>query len=168
MKNKTRIFWLFGGLAVALWLISDEIRAVFAQRRDVTLPFAKKADLELANDGFLRLRSLRLVCASNGSFHLVLRARLAVRERLALGKNPATVFIGDIHRQLNTTAELIEIGDVDTLVTSPLASTQMKELAHWFSSPPGKVSFMTMERGVYLTGTADQKPIFDLISDCPQ
>ena len=159
---------LLGCLAVVLWLVSDDIWAAVAQRRDAVLPVAAKAELEVANDGWLRLRSLRLVCGSDGTFYLVLRARLAKRDFLALGKSPATVFIGDIHHQVVTTAELIEIGDVDTLVTSALTPAQVSDLARWFDQPPGKISFMTMERGVYMAGTTDQKSIQDMVQRCAQ
>ena len=169
-----RFFWIVVGVLGCLMAISFfffDPRIIFVDWRDfsnLTVPI--KGDLEVANDwGLWRRASLRLICGSNGSLYLLLRARMpGPREFLKPGSDEAVeLMAGGKNLKLNAGVKLIDTGPVDTLATTELSVAELDGLATLFRpTPSGRLSFMTMERGVFLVEVSDEASIRKFTGHC--
>ena len=172
--NAKSFFWIGGGLLgclIVFYFIFDDPRTIFVRWRDFSnLTVSVKGDLEVANDGWLwRRASLRLICSSTGSLHLLLRARMpGPQDFLQPGSDGAVeLVVGDKGLRLNERIKLIDMGPVDTLATTELSAAELNDLATLFRpTTPQSIAFMTMERGVYLVGVPDEASIRNFIEHC--
>jgi hypothetical protein len=172
--NVKGLFWivaaLLGCLMVTCFTFYDP-RTIFVRWRDFSnLTISVKGDLEVANDGWLWKRaSLSLICSSTGSLHLLLRARMpGPRDFLRPVSDEAVdLVVGGKDLRLNARLKSVDIGPVDTLTTMELSAAELNDLATSFRpATPERVGFMTMERGVYLVGVADEALIRNFIEHC--
>jgi hypothetical protein len=172
--NTKSFLWIVGGLLgclIAISFIFFDPRIIFVGWRDfsnLTIPI--KEDLEVANDWWLwRRASLRLLCGSNGSLYLLLRTRMPGPRDFHKPRSDEAVELiaGDKNLKLKARVKLIDTGPVDTLATTALSTAELDDLATLFGpTKPGKISFMTMERGVYLVEVSDEASIREFTGYC--
>jgi hypothetical protein len=148
----------------------DSLLSAVNWRNFENLPFEVSEDIELAVESAPSKRSsLSLVCSTAGTFHLVLLTRMPKRSFLEpMDHDKAVIFIDGIDHDLNLEKlVLVDMGVVDRLVTGELSALQLDRLMTLFgSSPPLRISFMTMERSVFLAGTTSGEPIRAMGAHC--
>jgi hypothetical protein len=154
-----------GILLLGAWYFA--VPSPVVQADFTSLHFPPKGHIEVASLPGAK-GSLNLVCDDQRNFRFLLTTRMpGPRDDLRPGTYTATIFIGDIKHKLEMPVDLVGFSAADTLVSAPLSSNQLGDLTAWLGkSPPQQISFMTMERGVFLFGVADEGAVRGFASNC--
>jgi hypothetical protein len=154
-----------GILLLGVWYFA--VPSPVVQSDFTSLHFTPKGHIEVASLPGAK-SSLDLVCDDQQNFRFLLTTRIpGPRDGLRPGTYSATIFIGDIKHKLEMPVDLVGVSATDTLVSAPLSSNQFDDLAAWLGkSPPQQISFMTMERGIFLFGVTDERAVRGLASNC--
>lgn len=134
------------------------------------LPFTSIEDLQLASSWrLIKHSAFKLACAPSGKLHLVVQARVpGPREYVRVGRIDIGVFVDDDLDELDVTANLVAVGQVDTVVTAALTGQQLQRLSDLFGdAEPRKVAIaLGSESMVFMSGDADGTEVRRLASGC--
>jgi hypothetical protein len=174
--------------AVCLLISVDQVSAAETIRREVRAESFRVQDvLTIARQAHGKTpASLDLICSQTSALHLILSTRLpGPRWSIEQGRDDnVSLFIGDTDHELNVVMKLVKKGrdlswlesaisregegELDTLVTTPLAVDDAAIISLWFgSSPPSKVSIVGYaETGVFMAGIVSGRAISEFSSSC--